>query len=251
MSTLSATTINTANGTTDLTITTGNTTTGGLVIYANGYGMMLKANSSSNTFFISSTGSFVFGSNTGTVTAITGLSNTSYGVLGQSNSNYGVFGNSNQSYGVAGNSNSSIGVSASTNTGTAISARSNTGIVATFSNATATLMTVNQSNVQITSNTLTLGTSSIAANGYSRLPNGLLLQWGTQSASVNSTTVATATFATTFTTLYSISLSGIEGSATTTFKAFANSTSTSGITWKNDATTAAASFTINYMAIGV
>jgi len=57
-----------------------------------------------------------------------------------------------------------------------------TGVAAISGNTTTTNITasanVNMAVANVTSNTLTLGTSSITANGYSRLPNGLLMQWG-------------------------------------------------------------------------
>lgn len=46
-------------------------------------------------------------------------------------------------------------------------------------------------NVTFATNTLTLGTSSATANGYTWLPNGILLQWGTVSANA---TIGDATF---------------------------------------------------------
>lgn len=51
----------------------------------------------------------------------------------------------------------------------------------------------------ISSNTLTLGTSSAAANGYTFLPNGLKMNWGTVAAA-NTAAGTTATFASPFTT---------------------------------------------------
>jgi len=63
-----------------------------------------------------------------------------------------------------------------------------------FGNATIdTILTVS-------TNTHTLGTSSIVANnGYSRLPNGLLMQWGNVLANAS---VGNVTFTTAFTTIY-------------------------------------------------
>ena len=46
----------------------------------------------------------------------------------------------------------------------------------------------NATGIYTTANTFTLGTSSVAANGYTRLPNGLLMQWG--KLAVNSSTAA-------------------------------------------------------------
>ena len=104
-------------------------------------------------------------------------------------------------------------------------------------------------NATVQTNTFTLGTSSISANGYSRLPNGLLLQWGTQTAVSNATTTATANFATAFTTLYSVQLTGkgvINESPT-----WLASTNTTAFIWTTTYPATAASTTINYMAIGI
>jgi hypothetical protein len=68
------------------------------------------------------------------------------------------------------------------------------------------------SNLTVTSNTLTLGTSSVAANGYSYLPNGLLMQWG--SLQVNSSTTA-QTFPVSYgTNAYSVTSTGNTAAAT-------------------------------------
>ena len=53
-------------------------------------------------------------------------------------------------------------------------------------------------NVTISSNTLNLGTSTSAANGYTYLPNGLKLNWGWVSA--NNSTGGNATFSSAYTT---------------------------------------------------
>jgi len=47
---------------------------------------------------------------------------------------------------------------------------------------------LNSNTVNVSSNTLTLGTSNISANGYSWMPNGLLMQWGHGSATTGVTT---------------------------------------------------------------
>lgn len=107
--------------------------------------------------------------------------------------------------------------------------------------------TVNATVIATSSNTFTLGSSAIAANGYSRLPNGLLMQWGTQAASVNATTTATATFTTTFATLYSVSLNGNFAAQT----AVQTASNTTTVTWRNYSAAAAASNTVNYVAIGI
>ena len=108
----------------------------------------------------------------------------------------------------------------------------------TFANVVAT--TITSTNATITSNTLNFGTSSIATSGYSRLPNGLLLQWGTTASIATSGT--TVTFPVAFQAApYSVVLSSL--SATASFRV--NTTTTTSFT----ANSSAAS-TAYYMAIG-
>ena len=89
-------------------------------------------------------------------------------------------------------------------TGNVVNLNSNTATITTLLSTTANVTTINanlvnattfnsnniNSNVSITTNTgLTLGTSSIGANGYSFLPNGLVLQWGHANANSTQRTV--------------------------------------------------------------
>jgi len=95
----------------------------------------------------------------------------------------------------------------------------------------------------ISGNTLTLGTSTKAANGYSWMPNGLLLQWGTVAAN---TTVGNATFTIAFpTACQSVTLSVI-GSSNIVYQSAAANTTVATI--RTSSTTTAIS--VNYMAIG-
>ena len=64
MSTLITTNINTANGTTDMTIRSGNATSSGIVLSGNGAGMMLQSNSSGNAMFIAANGNIGIGTTT-------------------------------------------------------------------------------------------------------------------------------------------------------------------------------------------
>lgn len=120
------------------------------------------------------------------------------------------------------------------------------------SNLTISVPTnINSGNLTVSSNTLTLGTSSISPNGYTRLPNGLLMQWGTQTASVNSSTTATATFPIAFpTALYSVSVMVLQA-GTAADASVANTANTTAIVWKNSNTGVAASKQMYYTAIGV
>ena len=130
-------------------------------------------------------------SNTGA--GVQGQSNSSYGAYGSSNTGIGVAAVSNSSYGLYGVSNSGIGVVAVSNTTYGIYVQSNTGSVATFANSSATHLVLNSNGTpSITSNNITLGSSLKAANGYSYLPNGLLLQWvsaGSSGTSANNVTI--------------------------------------------------------------
>jgi hypothetical protein len=61
-----------------------------------------------------------------------------------------------------------------------------------------TTHTLSGANAVLSTNTLTLGTSTAAANGYTWLPNGLKLNWGWVSA--NNSTGGNAIFSSAFTT---------------------------------------------------
>lgn len=116
MSSVTTTTINTINGTTDLTLQTGNTSAAKIVVRAGG-GISFAANSSGNSVIIAANGNIGIGNSTPTNKMV-----------------------------VSG------------------------GI-------TSTSLTCNSAIVS--SNTFTLGTSGVSANGYTWLPNGFLMQWGT------------------------------------------------------------------------
>lgn len=103
-----------------------------------------------------------------------------------------------------------------------------------------------QSADAIAVNAMALGTSSIAANGYSKLPNGLTLQWGSVQSN---TSVGDITFPTTFTTLYSLQITvNIAATYDVTFlpAVIASNTTTANVRTAN--TTAKA---VNYLALGV
>jgi hypothetical protein len=107
-------------------------------------------------------------------------------------------------------------------------------------------------NLTVSTNTLTLGTSSAAANGYSRLPNGLLMQWGNDSRIVNATTTNTSTFPVAFTTLYSVTaVSRDTGIVAANASITVTALGTTTFTWRNYGTGAAAASPIYYVAIGV
>lgn len=116
------------------------------------------------------------------------------------------------------------------------------------------IMVANSTAINAVSNTFNLGTSSISANGYSRLPNGLLMQWGNMAASVNNTTTADITFPTTFTTFYSGSVTLLNNNTQAIAPGAAASitaNSATTLTWKTNTTAAATSSTIYWWAVGV
>ena len=198
MSSLTTTTINTANGATPLTVGTGNTS-GPVIVVSNGTDVTIRANTTTNVFIANSSAvranaAFTV-SNTLTVTGQATLNTVANGVSFVGNT--------------------------------------------TFANVVAT--SIRATNTVITSNSLTLGTSSIATSGHSRLPNGLLVQWGTTASIATSGT--TVTFPVAFSAApYSVVLTAV--GATVSFRV--NTTSTTSFT----ANSSAAS-TAYYMAIGL
>lgn len=173
MSSLTTTTVNTKDGTTDLTLTTGNSTSASIVLRTNGT-LSVKANSTINSISVNTTN---ITTNTGSFTA---------------NGNMSV----NGTFSVTGNS---------TLTG-------NTTVAASLT--VANVLTVTNSAIFVT-NSVTMGaysaTATQFANGYSRLPNGLLLQWGTVAANQ---TVGSVTFPAAFSPVFSMTVSANDKSTT-------------------------------------
>ena len=192
MSSLTTTSIDTANASTPLTVGTGNTS-GPAIIVTGGTDIAIRANTTANVFIANSSGiranAAVTVANTLTVTGQATLNTVATG------SNF------------AGNT--------------------------TLANVVAT--TITSTNAVISSNSLTFGTSSIATSGYTRLPNGLLLQWGTTASIATAGTIVTFPVAfATGTSPYSVVVTPISAAATirvntanaTTFTANASATST-------------------------
>lgn len=205
MSSLTTTTINTANGTTNLTVTTGNPAGPALVVSSNN-DVWIRGNSVSNVFMTNTTATIINSSTT-------------------VNSSLATTGNATFSSNVTINANASLNRLAAN-----------------------TIQTVNGA---VSTNTFTLGASLASANGYTRLPNGLLLQWGTQAASVNNATVATATFPAAFASVYSVSVTiANSGTTATAVAAVVNTVSTTSFTWKSSLASSATTANIFYMAIG-
>lgn len=201
MSSLTTTTINTANGTTNLTVTTGNNS-GPAIVVTSGTNIALRANATANVLIANSLGTN-FPANA-TFTANGNFVNT-YA------NNYN------------GNNVSVVTTSANVYSGNAVSVNAAT----------------------IATNTLSLGTSSISPTGYSRLPNGLLYQWGSVSAT---STTGDVTFPVAFSSIYSFTATAINvGTVAATLAAQALVVNTSVAQIRTANTTAK---TVNWMAIG-
>lgn len=114
----------------------------------------------------------------------------------------------------------------------------------TFANVVAT--TITSTNATISTNTFSFGSSSIATAGYTRLPNGLLLHWGTVTANVTSGSI---TFSPAFQAApFSVSLTGSSLSAAS--YAYTTATTASSATVRSTSTANPASQVYFYMAIG-
>lgn len=136
--------------------------------------------------------------------------------------------------------NSTVVNATSYNIGTVYSVNS------TSINAVSGSFSVNSASIRHSSNTFTLGTSSATtANGYTYLPNGLIMQWGVVSS--NSIT-GDITFPTPFpNALLSITATTvtIDNSSTHLARLFAANTTTANVR-----TTNTASRSVYYQAIG-
>lgn len=191
MSTLTTTLINTANGTTNLTLSTGNTS-GPTLVVTGGTDVLVRANSSANVFIVNSSAI--------SANVPFAISNT----LNVSN----------------------------TLTAAVVNTNSITGNVVFSSNVV--VPTINATSIN-------LGAPSIAASGFSRLPNGLLIQWGTTASIATGGTVIT--FPTAFAANpYSVQFTPISAAATIR----ASTVSTTTVT-----AIASVASTAYYIAIGV
>lgn len=214
MSSLTTTKIDTANGTTNLTVTTGNTS-GPAIVVSSGTNIALRANATANIVIANSIGLRV---NTDTTFVNSVIMSNTLSVP----------------------STSSLNV---------VTANTYSGNVVAIVTATANVYSGNVVSVNvatISTNTLTLGTSSISTTGYSRLPNGLLYQWGSVSAT---TTTGDVTFPVAFTSIYSLTATAINvGTVAGTLGAQALVVNTTVAQIRTANTTAK---TVNWMAIGV
>ena len=121
-------------------------------------------------------------------------------------------------------SNNSVNTFILTQTGTlnlSNTVNSTAFTIGTTFTANATL--VNAVAASIVSNTLNLGTSTIAATGYMYLPNGLKINWGFIAA--NNSTGGNATFSSAFTTAcYGVMTSGANSLGNTSYVVGVNTT---------------------------
>lgn len=104
--------------------------------------------------------------------------------------------------------NSTVNASHSVTTSQIANATSNVTVTAgsifvgnSTVNAAVNSSVIRITSANVTSNTLSLGTSTAATNGYSYLPNGFKMNWGWVSAN---STDGNAVFASAFTTTYSV-----------------------------------------------
>ena len=114
-------------------------------------------------------------------------------------------------------------------------------------NTTANSSLVNATSVTVNSNTgLTLGTSDTSANGFTYLPNGLIIQYGSVDAN---TTVGDITFANVFPTgLYSLTVTtNIAGAYDSTYQSIVIASNTSTANVRTGNVTAKS---VSYTAIG-
>ena len=173
MSSLTTTTVRSANGTTNLTLATGNTD-GAAIVVTGGTEVFIRANTTANVFNIN-----------------------------------------------------------------ASSMRANVASVALTGNLAVT------STINATS--FNLGTPSIATSGHTRLPNGLLMQWGTVTANLTSGSI---TFPTTFAANpYTVILTSQSTGGTNT--AIGHAVTAVSTTTATVRTTNATSYTFYYSALGV
>lgn len=236
-----------SNGSTDLTLSTGNTAAPPIVVQAI-TGTVSMGNTSLDDYALTvSAGSVVtiqaenilgsaINANTDSGVSIAARSNTGAGVTGTSTTSNGVIGTSNTGRGVTGISNTAVGIFAKSTTGQPFIAANNT--VNTF------IVEANGA-VDVIGNILYVGTPTLAANGYTFLPNGLKINWGVVAA--NSSTGGNATFSSSFTTVYGVMTSGANSLGNTSWVNAVNTT----VAQVRSTNAAAGGGSVYYIAYGV
>ncbi len=275
MSSVTTAKVDTINGTTDLTLTSGNTSGPKIVVKSEGNtGVVLGPNSTVNSFIVNTSGIHVSSalnvtSVSGNVTFVNSVTVNTYVqsatllTTGQANLNSlrieGVT-NAVGAFAMGNTLNVNGDVIFTKNLAvTGVSTFSGniavTGRLTTTTNVatnTVTANTISVVNGSVSTNTFTLGASDLTAgHGYARLPNGLLMQWGANTGTVNNATTATVSFPATFTTLYSVQVTIANSQSTATaLGGVVNASSTSSFTWKSTLASTAASSRIFWLAIG-
>lgn len=181
------------------------------------------------------------------ITADTGNDSFGYVDLGINSSNY-----SNATYGITGpldaylyssNSQLVIGTASTYDLVFHAGGTAATNRVLTVNTSGVTVNT--SSNLTVLSNTLNLGTSTKAANGYTYLPNGMKMNWGTFICNTTSQVIFTSPFTTAVVSVTVTPANNIYVSANTPY-VFASNTSTANI-YSASTTT---SSNVYYVAIG-
>lgn len=204
MSSLTTTTINTIDGMTNLTVRTGNTS-GPSIIVNTVDTVTISANSTANIIIANTTAVRVNAAATMT---------------------------------------STLTVTANVNAQANVNVTGSANVVGAVTAANATLTgRITAANAVLSSNSLSLGSALIANPGYSRLPNGLLYQWGNVTA--NSST-GTITFPAAFTAVYSITITPTTPTSSQTPAVTALTTTTATVRTSNNT-----SNTVYWTAIGV
>jgi hypothetical protein len=211
----------------------------------------IQANTSSGAWAFTNANTLIFPDSTGQSTAFTNLANLSiYNAYNRANAAYAAANNNipdvfaNSGLVLANSANLTFNNTASVNA--VVTANGTVGSNISFVvNTSMNLVTLN-----VSSNTLSVGTSSsAAANGYSRLTNGLLFQWGNVSVTNANTTV---TFPVQFTNLFQVTATTVQGGvgatgANVNCAAFITTSNSTTFNVRTNSTTAN---TVNWMAIG-
>lgn len=204
MSSLTTTTINTIDGLTNLTVRTGNIA-GPAIVVNTVDTISISANSTANIIIANTTAVRVNAAATMT---------------------------------------STLSVTANVNAQANINVQGTANVVGAVLAANATLTgRITAANAVVSSNNLTLGSAVIANPGYSRLPNGLLYQWGNVSTNSSSGTI---TFPAAFTAVYSITVTPTTNASSQVPAVTALNTTTAIVRTAN-----ATSNTVYWTAIGV
>ena len=238
MSTLSVTSVTSGNATTDFTLSTGNTSAGDVVIFSNGYGILLSGNSTSNSFYLVSNGNVGIGSSTPASELYVKRGTVSFE---PANSGYYA-----ASVYAAQNATTNYGLQVRTNWQAVENKIVSFGVVDAVTGTDAERFVIDGvGTVTISSNTLTLGTSTKAANGYTFLPNGMKMNWGVMVCNTTSTATWSSAFGT---NAVSVSVTPISTTHVAANVPYVSAvTSTTG-TIRSASTTSTA--TVYFMAIG-